>query len=443
LHFSHPDVALPFLEQNASLKFLAVVETTNVPLYLVAGPSLDIWTSNERTEQWLHQCLFDDLKDEETEDSNPWWKTSGGQSHSSILLSVRGGHNAGTAPASKITEILLYAAASSRPQENEQPPTPPASSSPVYETQEDGVSLSVRIHALPLSSKIYSTLTQAPAIPQVDSTSNDPGFYYLPSPPEPRPQHEDEPPAKRLKKDTIFDEATQFRRLRKKQGGEGIAKAMAAMDARMAMPALSSSSKALPEPRQNLNPRVRTPFSRASTTGCINPPQQTNTSTSRPNSSHQPPLPKTHRSSLSRAQSVLSPSIDESRNSEVPEPSTLSENEQVNKAALSRVIMAGMRMYGLQQQHQRRKSVGFTFDIQNQAPSSHSSMTAGGDEEFKAVYHQTFKATAFAFRNQWKMGMVGQEVLRGVVDVFLGEFCGAGPALKVPEDGKGEDEFGV
>ncbi|KAL8999159.1 MAG: hypothetical protein Q9169_001938 [Polycauliona sp. 2 TL-2023] len=431
LHFSHPGVPLPFLGQDASLRYLAVVETANVPLYLVAGPSLDVWTNDEKTEQWLHQCLFDGLIHEHAEDQNSWWDRIGGQSHSSILLGVRGGHNAGTGPAPTITEILLYAAASSKSPKTQAPPTPPASSSPDYETQGNGASLGIRIHALPLSSKIYNTLGQPPSIPQVNSSTNCQGFYYLPSPPEVRPDHSDEPTAKRPKIETLFDEATQIRRLHKKSGGEGIAKAMAAMDARMAMP----SSSTLAEPPQNPKSKpTRTPFSRASTTGCINPPSRNHSSTSRPNSSHPPSLPKTERSSLSRAPSVFSPAIDESRNSEIPEPSTNNEIENQNKASLSRVIMAGMRIYGLQQQHQRRKSVGYAFDTQSQASSS---MTAGGgDDEYKAIYHQTFKSTTFAFRNQWKVGVLSQESMRSVVDVFLSRFCEM-PSIT---NGNGEDD---
>ncbi|KAL8647515.1 MAG: hypothetical protein Q9226_006398, partial [Calogaya cf. arnoldii] len=205
--------------------------------------------------------------------------------------------------------------------------------------------------------------------------------------------------------ETLFDEATQIRRLHKKQGGEGIAKAMAAMDARMAMPALSSSST-FPEPLKDPKPRSRTPFSRASTTGCLNP-LQTTASNSRPPSSHLASLSKVHRSSLSRATSVLSPSIDESRSSEIPDNDN--DNEQQNKASLSRIIMAGMRMYGLQQQHQRRKSVG-AFDSQSQ--TSTGAGLNNKDDEYKAIYHQTFKATSFAFRSQWKTSVLGQESLR-------------------------------
>ncbi|KAL8848332.1 MAG: hypothetical protein Q9221_006635 [Calogaya cf. arnoldii] len=418
LHISHPDVAFSFLGQNASFNFLAVVETANVPLYLVAGPSLDVWTDNERTEQWLKQCLFDGLNDNDTQGSSPWWNTHGRQSDDGILLSVHGSGNADGGTKPDITEILIYAAAANTSQDFHALPTPPASSSPGHNSQDQGSLLNIRLYALPLSSTIYKTLDQAPTIPEFDPASNE--SYYLPSPPDALSHHNDLPPAKRPKIDTLFDEATQIRRLHKKQGGEGIAKAMAAMDARMSMPALSSSST-FSEPSKDPKPRSRTPFSRASTTGCLNSLQM-NSSTSRPPSFHLSTLPKGHRSSLSRGTSVLSPSVDESPSSEIPD----NDIEQQNKASLSRIVMAGMRMYGLQQQHQRRKSVG-AFDSQSQASSTGAGVKTN-DDEYKAIYHQTFKATSFAFRNQWKTSVLDQESLRDTVDAFLTRFC-AVPAI--------------
>ena len=387
-------------------------------MYLVAGPCLDVWTNDERTEQWLHEYLSGGLKDDHTEGSNPWWETSEGQSGNGILLSVHGGGNADGGPTPEITEILLYAANSS----TSALPTPPTSSSPGSVDQGYGTSPNHRFYALPLSSKIYKALDQAPSITQADPASHGQDFYYLPSPPEASFHHDDNPITKRPKIETLFDEATQIRRLHKKRGGEGIAKAMAAMDARMAMPALSSSS-ALPEPAKIQTQRTRTPFSRASTTGCISLPPQTNPATSRPQPSHLSSLAKGQRSSLSRAPSVLSPSIDESRSSELPDNGDHNDIEGQNKNSLSRIIMAGMRMYGLQQP--RKKSLSALDMAESQASSSTSAngTVQEQQDEYKAVYHQTFKAAAFVFRNQWGSSVLGQEVLRDTADLFLRSFC--------------------
>ncbi|KAL8952357.1 MAG: hypothetical protein Q9183_007393, partial [Haloplaca sp. 2 TL-2023] len=123
------------------------------------------------------------------------------------------------------------------------------------------------------------------------------------------------------------------------------------------------------------------------------------------------------KSSLSRVGSVLSPSVEESH-SPIPEDVS-NEIEQQNKACLSRIIMAGMRMYGLQQQRKKSFSGASVWDTQSVA-----STTTGGQDEYKAVYHQTFKAVAFAFRKCWRDTVLGQERLRDTVDVFLEKFCG-------------------
>ena len=447
LHFSHPDRALPFLTHHTSLKYLTIVETANVPLFLVVGPSLDVWTDNESTEQWIHRCLFDDLKDGDIEQSNGWWDRIGGQSQNSILLGVRGGADAGEGSATEITEILLYAGTS---QEFNAPPTPPASSPLEHGNHGSKTSLNVRIHALPLSSKIYNTLAQTPSIPHINPASDDQEFYYLPSPPPAQShQHDDNPATKRPHIESLFDEATQIRRLHKKQGGEGIAKAMAAMDARMSMPALSSTTAALPEPLINPNPKVqpkpRTPFSRASTTGCINPPPppppQMSPPSSRPPSTHLPPEPKRRRSLLARAPFLPSPSIDAvTPASDIPDSTSAIEHQ--NKTTLSRIIMAGMRMHGLQPQHQRRKSVGGASYTQNPASASTDAREriCGGngeggqdsvwkitEDEYKAIYHQTFKSTTFTFRNTWKTSAIKEESLRDTANIFLSQFCTSPP----------------
>lgn len=454
LHFSHPfhpHRALPFLTHQTSLKYLTIVETAKVPVYLIVGPSLDVWTDNESTEQWLHRCLFDDLKDGDTEHSNGWWARLGGQSKYSILLGMRRGDDAGEGSAIEITEILLYAATS---QEFNAPPTPPTSSPIEHGNHGSKTSLNVRIHALPLSSKIFNTLAQTASIPHINPASDDQEFYYLPSPPPvPLRQHDAIPATKRPHIESLFDEATQIRRLHKKQGGEGIAKAMAAMDARMSMPALSSTTTALPEPSINPNlkaqPKPRTPLSRASTTGCINPsptppppaPPQMNPPSSRPPSTHLPPDPKRRRSLLTRAPSLPSPSMDTERPASDTSASTNAIEHQ-NKTTLSRIIMAEMRVYGLQPQDRRRKSIGGVSDTQFLASAStaekgsscgidgeggQGSVGGNAEDEYKAIYHQTFKSSTFVFRNTWKTSPIKEETLRDTVNIFLRQFCNLPP----------------
>lgn len=84
--------------------------------------------------------------------------------------------------------------------------------------------------------------------------------------------------------------------------------------------------------------------------------------------------------------------------------------------------MAGMRIYGLQQP--RKKSISALEMAENQASLTPSIGTVREhQDEYKAVYHQTFKAAAFVYRNQWSSMVLGQEALRDTTDTFLRSFC--------------------
>ncbi len=169
-----------------------------MPFYLAAGPSLDVWTSVESTQEWLHQCLSEDAVDDKKEEGNkeenerPRWGTSGRQSRHGILLGVKGDHGETGATGPKITEVLLYAAATKSPQHLYVPPSPPASSSPEGESHLGAEKSSLRLFALPLSSKIIEDLEHIPEDPRSALKLSDEGFYYLPSPPNGQPSLPDD-----------------------------------------------------------------------------------------------------------------------------------------------------------------------------------------------------------------------------------------------------------
>ncbi|KAK8152015.1 hypothetical protein BC567DRAFT_239238 [Phyllosticta citribraziliensis] len=92
--------------------------------------------------------------------------------------------------------------------------------------------------------------------------------------------------------------------------------------------------------------------------------------------------------------------------------------------------MAGMRMYGLQQRRRgnkvqpRRASVAVGVDSQQQDEEI-SPEDAARDEEYKLVYHQTYRGAVFAMRTHMSTRLLGQHVdqLRDVVDKLLAIFC--------------------
>lgn len=80
--------------------------------------------------------------------------------------------------------------------------------------------------------------------------------------------------------------------------------------------------------------------------------------------------------------------------------------EARNKAAISRTVMACMRMHGFQQQKRRSTTAADTKiedhddemgDLPGDAVTEDAEIRAAKDAEFKALYHQAYKGAAFAF----------------------------------------------
>lgn len=80
--------------------------------------------------------------------------------------------------------------------------------------------------------------------------------------------------------------------------------------------------------------------------------------------------------------------------------------EARNKAAISRTVMACMRMHGFQQQKRRSTTAtdtkieehdGDTDDLPGDAVTENADLRATKDAEFKALYHQAYKGAVFAF----------------------------------------------
>ncbi|KAL9602883.1 MAG: hypothetical protein Q9219_001579 [cf. Caloplaca sp. 3 TL-2023] len=448
VHFSHPHIQNDLFPKHVSLHLLAIVETANIPLCLVAGPSLDVWTNNETTHAWLHDCLIDDELDDEDYQAH-WREERGGQSQYGILLQVDGTHRQVAREGLTITEILLYAAVSTPSSQTHVLPSPPASSSPLHNDLLETAESQCRLYALPLSSHIFQIINHAPPFQQPDSESLVPEFFYLPNPLIPLSQPNEASQArKRPKIEMLFNDAAQHRRLQKKRGGEGIAKAMAVMIGQNATASATmflDQAQAREKTKPPFTKPTRGSLSRASTTGSITSLQSNVPGTTRPQSSRRPTLSSGPRSSLRRIESALSPSLD-GTDSPIPEEDPNSSAvEQQNKDTLSRITMAGMRMYGFQPQ--RKKSVGSSVDAVPTTATTGSALAGGTSvgggggqqDEYKALYHQTFKAASFVFRKYWARRVVGQDLMRDTVDGFLGVFCrdpfGAGGSIDTFVDG--------
>ena len=332
-----------------------------------------------------------------------------------MLLSV--GYGAiGPHGENNLTELLLYAAVKRNVAELPTPflsssPAPPGESS---RTSPHGDYLEVKVYALPLCSTILDYVDKAarlaPLTQEGLTTSKE--AIFLPETPDSSHLRQ-EAHQKRPSLSSLFEDAKQKRRKLKGRGGESISKAMAEIDrptTRHGLPSSLDQEESGTPPILQARKVVTQSFSRSSSMMSV-----ANAEFSRP-VSRSGALANGKRSSLHRVESAISP-----RNSPI-----LSDVDgdyaQENKAALTKVVMAGMRLHGLQQKKRVGKSSAVE-DRPNTATSIGDAPPFEAEDEFKLVYHQTFKAAMFAFRKHFNAQAINQGIMRDIVDRILSLFC--------------------
>ena len=327
-------------------------------------------------------------------DNNSWWPRTSGQSDHGILLKVK--EETKRALGRNITELLLFAATIPRVLV---PATPTASSSLV--PAEDAVKdLSIvaygdiRVYGLPLCSDI---LEYAQDHIGLASPPSEP--YFLPYGVEQTPAA-NSATQKHQNLTSLFEDATKKRRKLKGRGGENISKAMSEIDRPTTQSGLPRPEKEQTPPALHIERVARRGLSRASTIYTL------------PSTGHaHNAIANGKRSSLYRVESALLP-----RNSPALAESDNAFTAQ-NKAALSKIVMAGMRLHGLSQ---RKKPIK---DERLRTANSATVEPPESEDDYKLVYHQTFKAASFALRAHINCRVIGQEVMRDVVDRLLALFC--------------------
>ncbi|CAF9911230.1 MAG: hypothetical protein HETSPECPRED_000277 [Heterodermia speciosa] len=412
------------LPKISKLRALAVVSTSDVPFYLVAGPALGVSTNEAATEEFFSRILLggDQEPPQDEQNSLPWWQRQLQQSEYSILLKVdHGAVDCKTAA----TEVLVYAAVDHSSNAWDGMITPPRSSSPgigesaVTETDHSPNNLCLKLYALPLDSRRIESLSATRSVSLAGSAALGEGeARFLPF--ATTSSESQQASHKRRKLSNVFDEANYRRRKLKGRGGESISRAMA--EAGLQQPGKSVDNTNQHEKplfgQQPLNDQpVEIPhqnLSRTSSTSSL-----PNRDSSRPRSK-KPTLTTTKKTSLNRLSSIIS----------APDTVTPSDSDnpisQQNKSTLARIVMAGMRLHGLQPQ--KKPSTSKPQPLFPPPPTSTSlpSTTDTPDpdpDEYKAIYHQTFKAASFTFRSHFGLLAVAQESMREVVDRLLSIFC--------------------
>lgn len=364
-----------------SLRFLSTVDTAKIPLYLAAGPSYDVWTTSEAAEAWFESILLSQPTTSASNDgTQEWWTLARAQSPIGILVQIQGSKVEASKP--KVTEILFYGTISAT-SAVEGPPSPSSS----HDTPNAWIGLlpELRVHALPLSSDLLyqnpSVLPPSPVPSTADPTVEIDAQYLHPV-----LQHHIVPTSPKRKRD-LFEEATLAKRKGKGKQEGGIAAAAArATEAQRPYAhrkSISTDSKASPFP----DPRP------SSAHGALSRPASRQLSRSpsvasdiRPTSRKDALDAPGRRSHLSRVDTISSQSA---------EPTT----ESRNKEALTKVVMAAMRMHGLQQRKKiksGRASMAPGMEESQPALEEPTAEDTAKDEEYKQIYHQTYRGAVLA-----------------------------------------------
>ena len=439
----------PLFDSASTLRFLSFIEVAKVPLHVFIGPVLSVYTSTEATETWLNEYLVKNAygyvspAEDVTREDACWWMRGDRQSELGILLKVDE-EKLVSSTRPRATEILLYAVLPGVSEKDQNSPlTPPRSSSPSYFDipLDSGIQTtrSARLCARLLSSDLHIT----PGQHHVGSklSSDEEAAYsaqFLTPPPD---DYQSLPPLpKRQRLDSLFDNAARQSKQSRKRGGENLAKAIAHSDMASARwkegksieeqihekgheTHGSSAVKIQSRPTRALS------LARSQSLGSLK-----DLDAMRPSSRLGSAVPN-KRPSLHRVTSIAT------HDSSSPTPESMTSTEHQNKTALTKVVMAGLRLYGFQPKKKSIQPKAELEDTSRQGFVSGIDHAHSDEEEYKLLYHQTFKSASFVFRNRLASQIISQDLMREAVDRLLAMFCND-PLQKTRLDGGGHRSFG-
>ncbi|KAI4746896.1 hypothetical protein E4T50_02800 [Aureobasidium sp. EXF-12298] len=375
------------LQNDCTLQFLSHVDTSRIPLHMICGNRLDVWTANSETETWFSNLL---LSSNDAEDrGQEWWQSATLESTLGVLAAVTHA-DASKVPQPRTTEILFYAARKNVQQDVLSPSHDEASSTDPE----------LGLYALPLSSDLLLfndtdiTPPTSPVLGTSDPNTIDGRFI-------PRPW--DEPTLRQRRKialDSTFSAATDRR---KRHSGASVAAAAAAQSNPSLLPSL---------------PRLKSEASRGSVPLLTRPKSRSPSIASLRRDTTIPETKQRVASGLSRATPAPASS---------PQPSTEHEIlQQKNKDMVSKVVLAGLRVWGFTASKRKKRASTSVATSETQQIAVDPEEEAK-DEEYKLLYHHVYKAACFAFR-AWigKEDLSGKEYaekVRDTVDALLEILC--------------------
>ena len=355
-----------------------------VPLHLILEGSLKVDTKNAGVQSWLRRTLVDEAPlctteahaDEVTTSPVQWHTTDAEQSNIGILLQP-----CDALESPRVTEVLIYAQRAGVASQDSLP-TPPDSSDREDDRGHEFCSnvngAAIEYRALLLSSDLlYRPLQGSATIPEPENAV----FVGL------APQCLEADQASHKKRlGSLFDEASDRNKKAKRRTAQSISVAAShAVDSsRPLTPSFTSKAREqiardkTKDPNLRDSPKILQARRRAADD---DPP-----SNSARRTSHVSEKPASFKRQSSQGQVVTQGFSDDSV-------------EAKNKQAISRIVMAGMRLYGLQQRKSQsaRRTSSALVDSGKLETGDDQDTAREENEEYKAVYHQTYKATLFAF----------------------------------------------
>ncbi|KAI5849609.1 hypothetical protein DFP73DRAFT_583170 [Morchella snyderi] len=389
---------------SARLSALAIIDPTRIPLYLAAGPSLELTTTSPATAAYFRKLFLSALPDADALNTTT-------QSRTALLVRIANDNDTTSAPAPGawgLTELAIYAAITHLP-----PPTttttaaltPPNSCPPSDAADATAATppptVLLTVHALPLSSR-HAFPTHIAARPAKGEAE---ALFIAPNPQEILNPSISQSARKRGA--AVLDAAADPRKRAKRGahlphplppltllGGAALNTRRVSVGAGVVVKREKERER-----ERSLSPAVSRSFGSSGGRG------------------------------MKRSESSMT--VRSAAAAVVGRKEVYGEVETRNRAELAKVVVAGMRACGLKDYRggaggRGRSIAGVEADEEEGERAREREREREKErekEEYKQVYYHTVKAAAFALRNDIAAGTVGPDRMRGVVDRLLAVFC--------------------
>ncbi|XRM44611.1 hypothetical protein ABZX51_007731 [Aspergillus tubingensis] len=394
--------------RDSALSLRCFVNPSLIPLYARCGPNLELHTNSPQTSQWLKDKLAGTiwLEDDDLD------RIQTLQCPIGLLVGID--NDGRTKPSETNTTDLLIHGMLSMTTTYERPPTPPVSSPELDHQPSHVVRQELRIYATPISAHLIAKTQSLPSPQDTDGHGRSPQF--LPDIRSPSP--------KRRRVATLFESVAQHHKRVRQKGGEAVSQLMAR--------SLSQSSQQLQglrvkreseEPSLPQLDRIASQRSRSVSIGAnLNSKLlEARSEQSRPSSrrgyvrelNSRRGTPNPFVESSLRKERELSPELPSEGKLESPAaPKDAETIISENKNTITRTILTCMRLYGFNRATARSASSSRPqtgTGSHDMAPANGEDISNTDEDEFKAMYHATYRASTFALRKYLKEPSPGED----------------------------------